>query len=88
MEPREEPLRRVAIEPREGLVHHVAGRAADVAKRDRAVLGQVEVVDVGVEPLVESPFRIEDERGHERGGGPAAALLSTVASVGWRVSRV
>ena len=56
------------LQPRHRVVDDFVGAPGDVAERDRPVLRDVELVDVGVESLVEAPLRIEHERADERAG--------------------
>ena len=60
--------------PRQGLVHHFVGRPLDRAERKAALRAQVEVVEIGIESLVDPPLRVEDVGGDEPTGAVAALL--------------
>jgi hypothetical protein len=68
VEPAEEARAACAVEPPQCLVHDFVRRPLDVPQRDPAVLRQVEVVEVRVEPLIEPPLRVQDVGRHERAG--------------------
>jgi len=72
--PREERRVPGPVDPRQGLVHHLVGGPLDRRQRHGPRLGEVEVVEVGVEALVGPPLRVEDVGGHER-ARPVPALL-------------
>ncbi len=62
------------VEPGQRLVDDLVTPPADVGQRHRRVLRKVEVVEVAIEALVESPFRVEDVGSDECAGRPAAPL--------------
>ena len=74
VQPGEEALRRVLVQPGCRVVDHFTRAARHVAERDRLVLRHVELVDVRVEPAVQPPFRVENEGAHERARLPASVL--------------
>ena len=72
--PREEWSICRVFNPGKRLVQHFVGRPLDRRERQGAHLAEVEVVVVGVEPLVDAPFRREDVGGHEATGPVAPGL--------------
>ena len=63
-----------AVDPRERLVDRLVAGPLDGAQRHRALLAEVEVVEVGVEALVDAPLRVEDVGGDEAAGAVAVGL--------------
>ena len=74
VDPGEEGLLLHRLQPGQGEVHHLVPLLLHGAEVDDLVLGQVEVVGVDVEALVEAPARVEHPRPHE-GPGRVAGLL-------------
>src|SRR3954454_1010416 len=62
------------LDPGQGLVHHLVARTLDRGERNRARFAQVELVEVGVETLVDAPLGVEHVRANEPAGAVAAAL--------------
>src|SRR5262245_3097536 len=75
--PREEGLPRLLLDPRKRFVHHLIGRPLNARQRKAATLAHVEVVEERIEPLIDPPFRIEDIGRHER-AGPVSAFFQTL----------
>ena len=74
MDPAEEARCAGAIEPGERLVGDLVARPVDAAERQRLVLAQIEVVEIGVEALVQPPPRIEHVGADEGARREPAAL--------------
>jgi hypothetical protein len=74
VQPGEELLRLVGLQPGERVVDDFPAAPRHVGERDAAVLREIELVEVRVEPLVQPPFAVEHEGSDERAGLPAAGL--------------
>jgi hypothetical protein len=74
MDPREKRRGAVLVDPRQRAVDDLVARALDRAHREDLVLGQIEVVEIGVEPLRDAPLRIEHVGRDEAPGRVAAGL--------------
>lgn len=75
VQPAEEPLVLDLLEPRQRLVHDLVARPLNVAQAEPALgLRQVEVVDIGLEALVETPLAVEHVGGDDRARLEALAL--------------
>ena len=68
MNPGEERLALVAIEPMERRVHHLVAGPLHRRQIEVLELPQVELVVVDAEALVEAPAAVEHERSDERAG--------------------
>ena len=65
VDPGEELAVLLLLEPAQGLVDDLVGGPLDLAERDPFEAAQVELVEVGVEALVEAPLGVEDVGGDE-----------------------
>ena len=74
MNPREERLLRLLLNPGQRLVHHLVGGALDPCEREAAPLAHIEIVEVRVEALIDPPLGIEDVGSDERAGSVATLL--------------
>jgi hypothetical protein len=66
--PAEEPLRADRVEPPQRVVGNFVPRPIDAAKRERLVLAQIEVVEVGLKALRDSPLVVEHVGADEAAG--------------------
>ena len=66
--------------PRQGLVHDLVAGPLDVRQRHAALPAEVEVVEVGVESLVDPPLAVE----HVRADEPAGAVAPRLQDLGER----
>src|SRR3954471_15641036 len=74
MDPPEKALRPDTVEPRDGLVGNFVAGAVDAAQRERLILAQIEVVEIGLKPLGDSPLVIEDVSADESTGAESRRL--------------
>ena len=63
--------------PRQGGVDDLRSGTLQAAQKDRSLLGQLEIVEVAVEPLGQAPARVKDESSDE-GAGAVAGLLEAL----------
>ena len=74
VDPAEEALVLDLVEPGERLVGDLVARPIDAAERERLVLAEIEVVEVGLEPLRDAPLVVEHVGADESAGVEAARL--------------
>ena len=72
MDPGEEGILAVFFKPRQRGIGDFVGSTRDVADRRGLVFRDVELVDIGVESLVQTPPPVEHERADKGAGLPAA----------------
>ena len=65
MHPPEEARGAGAIEPGERLIGDLIAGTVDAAERERLVLAEIEVVEIGLETLRDAPLVVEDVRADE-----------------------
>src|SRR3954451_3293834 len=74
MDPPEKARSGNFVEPRERVVGHFVAGPIDAAERQRLVLREVEVVEVGLKTLGDAPLVVEYVRANEPASGEAARL--------------